>query len=104
MAGVYCPNCGKPVLGFNRVTPHESECGNCQAQVKARWDGHTMEVRWTEKEYVEEEEGGSNQCPQCGSENLLETGWLTEKLYGDALRCLVCKKWFARSLIKNNDC
>jgi RNA polymerase subunit RPABC4/transcription elongation factor Spt4 len=50
VAGVYCPNCGNAVLGFNRVTPHESECANCDAKVTAKWDGTTLVVTWDDED------------------------------------------------------
>lgn len=48
MAGVYCPNCGRPVLGFSRATPHESKCWNCKEPVTAAWKGKQLVVTWGE--------------------------------------------------------
>lgn len=48
MAGVYCPNCGRPVLGIG--SSHKSRCGGCDAKVTARWDEKTMVVTWNDHE------------------------------------------------------
>lgn len=56
MTGVYCPRCGNAVLGFNRVTPHESECVHCDAVVTARWDGKTLKVSWNDDSEPDEED------------------------------------------------